>query len=150
MIDTYQHVTQEVHGWKKVHQFYRDLEQANERVMKTTLEKQLLILRDEFVAVRGHEWRAERQGYRNGFYVLKHIRKMDRKAVAAGLTRIYKAPNRKAAVTAYRVWRKAWQTLYPQAVSRLESVLDYLLNIFSVPPEDRRAVRTTNVIERKT
>ncbi len=80
--------------------------------------------------------------------VLKCIRKMDRKEAAKDLRSIYKAPTRKEAMKAFGEFRNKWNEMYPDAVKRLEQVLENLLNVFLIAPADRKAVRTTNVIER--
>lgn len=80
--------------------------------------------------------------------VLKRVRKIDAKAVADGLRKIYQAEHRTQAMQRFRSWRRRWMDRYPDAVSRVERVLEQMLNVFAVPKNDRRAVRTTNVIER--
>jgi putative transposase len=80
--------------------------------------------------------------------VLKVVKKADRKAVAVGLRTIYDAKHRAAAHEAFRSWRRRWRGSYPQAVARVEGVLEHLLAVFAVPAADRKALRTTNVIER--
>ena len=80
--------------------------------------------------------------------VLKVVKKSDRKAMAHGLRAIHAAENRPAALAAYRAWRRRWGKRYPQAVARLERVLESMPHVFAIPAADRKAVRTTNVIER--
>ena len=48
---------------------------------------------------------------------------------------------------AYWDWVR-WRSIEPRAVACLEKDLDELLSFLSCPPEHRRKVRTTNVIER--
>jgi len=56
--------------------------------------------------------------------------------------------SRRAAIAAYWAWARRWREEAPKAVACLERDLEELLAHFAVPPEDRRAVRTTNAIER--
>jgi len=61
---------------------------------------------------------------------------------------IYSAPTRREAVRRYRQWVRHWQELEPKAVACLQADIEALLTHFSVPPEHRMKVRTTNAIER--
>jgi putative transposase len=69
-------------------------------------------------------------------------------ACIAGARRIYQAATRRAAVAAYWDWARRWRPQAPRAVACLERDLEDLLAHLACPPHDRRAVRTTNAIER--
>jgi putative transposase len=74
--------------------------------------------------------------------------KKDRVQVLTGLRQVYGAATRRAAVRAYHAWARRWHASYPNAVECVDRDLEELLAVFSVPPEQRRMVRTTNGIER--
>lgn len=82
--------------------------------------------------------------------VLNKVRKPDQAALKAGLHRIMNAPTLPAAWTAARRFADRWQDIYPKAVACLRADLDDLLTCFRYPSlEARKAVRTTNAIERR-
>jgi putative transposase len=82
--------------------------------------------------------------------VLNKVRKPDQAALKAGLHRIMNAPTLPAAWTAARRFADRWEDLYPKAVACLRADLDDLLTCFRYPSlEARKAVRTTNAIERR-
>ena len=76
------------------------------------------------------------------------LRRSEQADCIAGARRIYQAPTRRAAVAAYWAWTRRWRGRAPRAVACLERDLDELLAHFGCPIEDRRAIRTTNAIER--
>jgi transposase-like protein len=123
---------------------FRGLRGAKLRLITTDEHKGLL------AAVAGVYPHVPRQlcWFHKSSNVLKCVRKTDRKDVAEGLRKIYQAENRTAALKAYRQWRRRRTDPYPDAVHRLERVLEQMLHIFAVPIADRKAVRTTNAIER--
>ncbi len=61
---------------------------------------------------------------------------------------IYQAPTQTAALAQFRKWKRRWERSAPKAVACLEEDLEELLAFFAVPKEHRKAVRTTNIIER--
>ena len=82
--------------------------------------------------------------------VLNKVRKPDQAAVKAGLHRIMNATTLPAAWSAARAFADRWENLYPKAVACLRAALDDLLTCFCYPSlEERKAVRTTNAIERR-
>jgi putative transposase len=82
--------------------------------------------------------------------VLNKVRKPDQAAVKADLHRIMNATILPAAWSAARRFADRWQDLYPKAVACLRADLDDLLTCFRYPTrEQRKAVRTTNAIERR-
>jgi putative transposase len=82
--------------------------------------------------------------------VLNKVRKSDQAAVKAGLHRIMNATILPAAWSAARRFADRWQSIYPKAVACLRADLADLLTCFRYPSlEQRKAVRTTNAIERR-
>jgi transposase-like protein len=78
------------------------------------------------------------------------VRKADRAAVKRSVQRIYNAKNRTTARSAARRFADRWAAKYPDAVQCLQRNLEELLTFFALPePEWRKAVRTTNAIERR-
>ena len=65
-----------------------------------------------------------------------------------GLHSVYLAENQRQADLAFREWATQWRTSQPNAVECVERDLEQLTAFFNCPPEDRKAVRTTNLIER--
>lgn len=82
--------------------------------------------------------------------VLNKVRKPDQVAVKAGLHRIMNAASLPAAWSAARRFADRWEAIYPKAVACLRTDLDDLLTCFRYPTlAERKAVRTTNAIERR-
>jgi len=82
--------------------------------------------------------------------VLDKVRTGDRDDVKAGLHKIMSAKNRAKARSAARRFADHWNDLYPKAVACLRDDLDDLLTCFRYHTvEQRKAVRTTNAIERR-
>jgi putative transposase len=61
---------------------------------------------------------------------------------------IYEAPNRKAAMEAFRRWKAKWLKEAPEAVRCIEADLEALLEFFDCPRQLWKKLRTTNAIER--
>ena len=82
--------------------------------------------------------------------VLDKIRKADQPAVKRALHKIMNADNVTKARSAARRFAERFQAQYPAAVACLRNDLDELLTCFRYKAEAaRRAVRTTNAIERR-
>ena len=82
--------------------------------------------------------------------VLNKARKADQPRIKRALHKIIHAANAPAARSAARRFAKRFQQQYPAAVSCLRNDLDELLTCFRYKTEaERRAVRTTNAIERR-
>jgi len=82
--------------------------------------------------------------------VLGKVRKADQPEVKRALHAIMNAPNRSKARSAARRFADRFQKRYPAAVACLRNDLDDLLTCFRYrDPDQRRAVRTTNAIERR-
>jgi putative transposase len=82
--------------------------------------------------------------------VLAKVRKADQAALKADLHRVMNAPTLPAAWSAARRLADRWQDVYPKAVACLRADLADLLTCFRYPTlEERKAVRTTNAIERR-
>jgi len=82
--------------------------------------------------------------------VLDKVRKADRAAVKAGLHAIMNAPTLPQARSAARRLADRWRDAYPKAMDGLRNDLDELLTCFRYNTlAERKAVRTTNAIERR-
>lgn len=82
--------------------------------------------------------------------VLDKVRAGDRDTVKAGLHAVMNAATRPKAQSAARRFADRWQEIYPKAVACLRDDLDDLLTCFRYKTlEERKAVRTTNAIERR-
>ena len=82
--------------------------------------------------------------------VLDKVRKADLKAVKQGLHAVMNANNLTKARAAARRFANRWQATYPKAVACLRNDLDELLTCFRYKTlAKRKAVRTTNAIERR-
>ena len=82
--------------------------------------------------------------------VLTKVRQADQAAIKADLHRIMNAATLPAAWSAARRLAERWQDLYPGAVACLRADLDDLLTCLRYPTlAERKAVRTTNAIERR-
>jgi putative transposase len=82
--------------------------------------------------------------------VLNKVRRPDQAAVKAALHRIVNAATLPQARSAAHRFADHWQATYPKAVTCLRADLDDLLTCFRYPSlEQRKAVRTTNAIERR-
>ncbi|MGQ0665143.1 MAG: IS256 family transposase, partial [Pseudomonadota bacterium] len=82
--------------------------------------------------------------------VLNKVRVADQAAIKRDLHAIMKASNLVAARSAARRFAQRWQDRYPTAVACLRNDLDDLLTCFRYKtPAERKAVRTTDAIERR-
>ena len=82
--------------------------------------------------------------------VLDTVRKADQPAVKADLHAVMNAKTLPKARSAARCFADAWQDVYPKAVRCLRDDLDELLTCWRYKSlDERKAVRTTNAIERR-
>ncbi|GAB3389805.1 hypothetical protein GCM10027514_33020 [Azotobacter armeniacus] len=82
--------------------------------------------------------------------VLDKARAADRAAAKADLHAVMNARTLPQARSVARRFADRWQGAYPKAVACLRNDLDELLTCFRYKPlEERKAVRTTNAIERR-
>lgn len=82
--------------------------------------------------------------------LLDKVKRADREAVKQGLRAVMNAGNLTAARAAARRFADRWQETYPKAVACLRDDLDELLTCFRYKTTaERKAVRTTNAIERR-
>jgi transposase-like protein len=82
--------------------------------------------------------------------ILDKIKKADQPAAKRALHKVMNAANLATARTAARRFRDRFADKYPAAVACLRNDLDELLTCFRYrSPDRRRAVRTTNAIERR-
>lgn len=82
--------------------------------------------------------------------ILDKVPKKQQKAVKRGLQKIYTARNLIEAQTFAHRWTRAWIDQYPRAVQCLQDDIEELLTCFQFDdPDFRKAIRTTNAIERR-
>jgi putative transposase len=82
--------------------------------------------------------------------VLNKVHKVDQPKVKRALHKVMNAPNCPAARSAARRFAERFERQYPPAVACLRNDLDELLTCFRYKSEaERRAVRTTNAVERR-
>jgi len=82
--------------------------------------------------------------------ILDKVPKKKQYAVKRGLRKIYEAKNLIEAQSAANRWARSWNEKYPQAVKCLHDDLEDLLTCFQFTDLDfRKAIRTTNAIERR-
>ncbi len=82
--------------------------------------------------------------------ILNKVKAADHQAVTRDLHKIMNAENLVAARHAAGRFARRWQEPYPKAVACLRSDLDDFLSAFQyADPKWRKAVRTTNAIERR-
>ncbi len=82
--------------------------------------------------------------------IMNSIRKGDQKGAKSGLVKIYTAATLGEARYRARRWMERWERIYPKAVKCLREDIEDLFTCFSFPdPEFRKAIRTTNAIERR-
>ena len=82
--------------------------------------------------------------------VLGKVRVADRAAVKTGLHAVMNANTERAARSAARRFADRWDAAYPKAVACLRNDLDDLLTCFRYKTlAERKALRTTNAIERR-
>jgi len=80
--------------------------------------------------------------------VASKLRRTQQKDCLAGARAIYQALTRREAVRCYWAWAQRWRKEAPKAVACLEQDLDSVLAFLGCPETHRKAVRTTNAIER--
>lgn len=78
---------------------------------------------------------------------LKYVPYKDRKQFAADLKTVYTAPSEEAALEKLLLVKEKWQGKYPNAIKSWEQNWDSLCTFFAYPPELRKIIYTTNVIE---
>jgi transposase-like protein len=82
--------------------------------------------------------------------ILDKVSRKKQAAVKRGLQKIYRAKNLREAQHAATRWARSWIDIYPKAVKCLQDNLDDLLTCFQFDdPDFRKAIRTTNAIERR-
>jgi putative transposase len=82
--------------------------------------------------------------------ILDKVPRKKHPSVKRGLRKIYTAQNLTEAQTYAARWCRSWSDSYPKAVSCLRHDLEDLLTCFQfTDPDFRKAIRTTNAIERR-
>lgn len=78
---------------------------------------------------------------------LKYVSYKDYKAVTAALKPIYKASTEEAALEELDKFEEIWSSKYPLVIRSWRNNWDELATFFRYPPEMRRLIYTTNLIE---
>lgn len=78
---------------------------------------------------------------------MKYVACKDRKVFAADLKTIYRSTNEEQAIENLISVRDKWVDKYPYAIKSWEDNWDTLATLFIFPPETRKIMYTTNVIE---
>lgn len=82
--------------------------------------------------------------------ILDKVHRKKQDAVKRGLRKIYTAQNLTEAQKYAHRWTRSWGEKYPKAVKCLKDDLEDLLTCFQfTDPDFRKAIRTTNAIERR-
>jgi len=82
--------------------------------------------------------------------ILDKVPRKKQQVVKRGLQKIYGAKNLTEAQTYATRWARSWIDTYPRAVTCLQNDLEDLLTCFQFDdPDFRKAIRTTNAIERR-
>lgn len=78
---------------------------------------------------------------------LKFVSYKDRKAIIRDIKAIYQADNQQQAQEALNVFKSKWKGKYDKAIDSWEQNWDNLTAFLEYPPEIRRLIYTTNIIE---
>ncbi|MEO1258542.1 MAG: IS256 family transposase [Bacteroidota bacterium] len=77
----------------------------------------------------------------------KYVVWKDKKSFTRDMKPIYEAPNREAAMAALKDFEEKWNHKYPYAVKSWYNNWEELTAFFNFPPEIRKIIYTTNLIE---
>ena len=77
----------------------------------------------------------------------KYVVWKDRKSFTKDMKPIYEAPNREAALAALKDFEQKWNHKYPYAIKSWHNNWEELTTFFNFPPEIRKIIYTTNLIE---
>jgi len=78
---------------------------------------------------------------------IKFVPWKDRKEFLKDLKEVYAAVNMEAAQLAFQQFKNKWQHKYAYAIKSWENNWHYLTNFYDFPPEIRKIMYTTNIIE---
>lgn len=78
---------------------------------------------------------------------MRYVPYKDSRAVMIDMKKIYKAPNREASELALEEFCQQWGSKYPYVAKSWKQNWELLTNYYKYPPEIRRLIYTTNVIE---
>jgi putative transposase len=77
----------------------------------------------------------------------RYVSYRDRKTVCAGLKEIYHAPNEEAALAALERFEELWGERYPAVGALWRDAWDRFVPMLDYPPEIRKVLYTTNMVE---
>lgn len=80
--------------------------------------------------------------------VVNYVSRKRQKECSREAATIYNAESKQHAIEQFKIWRRKWSRISPEAVNCLEKDLSDMLNFFDYPKEHRKKIRTTNAIER--
>lgn len=78
---------------------------------------------------------------------IKFVSYKDIKKITAALKPIYKAPTESAAIEELRLFEEQWGKKYPLIIRSWQNNWSELATFFKYPPELRKLIYTTNMIE---
>lgn len=78
---------------------------------------------------------------------LKYVNYKDRKAIVKSMKEIYQASNEKVARAAFEEFKEEWKDQYAHAVKSWDHNWEALTAFLEYPPEIRKLIYTTNIIE---
>lgn len=78
---------------------------------------------------------------------VKHVSHKDMKEVTAGLKKIYTAPSEEAGLAELEMFEKEWERRHPYIAMSWRKNWGELSTFFKYPPEIRKIIYTTNIIE---
>jgi len=78
---------------------------------------------------------------------MRFVPAKERKAVISDMKKIYQAPNRNASQQAMEDFCSVWKDKYPYSTKSWKANWERLSSFYRYPPEIRRLIYTTNIIE---
>jgi putative transposase len=78
---------------------------------------------------------------------MRYVPWKESKAVIKDMKKIYKSPTREQSKKSLEEFAKNWGKKYPHAVKSWENNWEQLTNFYKYPPDIRRIIYTTNIIE---
>lgn len=80
--------------------------------------------------------------------VASKVRRVNQKACAKGVKKIFGSNSRREAISRFKEWKNQWEVTEERAVRCLEKDLYECLTYFDFKKEEWKKIRTTNIIER--
>jgi len=80
--------------------------------------------------------------------VVNYLPRKRQKECSRDAAAIYNAESKQKAIEQFKIWKRKWRRVSPDAAHCLEKDLNDMLSFFDYPKEHRKKIRTTNAIER--